>query len=80
MKNSTYAMSLTGLQIVLKCLLFLRDTLWKQFFNGLDTTVFRYIPDSTTPPPKPLVIHVTPNFYDKIKGGQHVIERAISEL
>jgi len=45
-------------------------------FNGLDTTIFRYIPDRTTPHKRPLVIHVTPNFYDKIKGGQHVIETA----
>ena len=43
-------------------------------FNGLDTTIFRYIPNSATPKARPLVIHVTSNFYDKIKGGQHVIE------
>ena len=42
----------------------------------MDTTIFRYIPDRTTPHKRPLVIHVTPNFYDKIKGGQHVIETA----
>lgn len=43
-------------------------------FNGLDTTIFRYLPDSKTPHKRPRVIHVTPNFFDKIKGGQHVIE------
>ena len=43
-------------------------------FNGLDTNTFRYIPDNVSPKARSVVIHVTPNFYDKIKGGQHVIE------
>lgn len=45
-------------------------------FNGLDTNTFHYISNNTPSNERPIVIHVTPNFYDKIKGGQHVIEMA----
>lgn len=43
-------------------------------FNGLNTNVFHYMPNDKPPNARSTVIHVTPNFYDKIKGGQHVIE------
>lgn len=46
-------------------------------FNGLDTEIFRYTKkadDKQERSNRPLVIHVTPNFYDQIKGGQYVIE------
>ena len=43
-------------------------------FNGLDTNIFRCVQDVATPKTRPIVIHVTPNFYDKIKGGRHIIE------
>lgn len=50
--------------------------------NGLDTTVFRGQPDAValrqryTPRGEKLVLHVTPHFQNRIKGGQHVLALA----
>lgn len=49
--------------------------------NGVDVEVFQYSDASTLRVQmglnnKKVVVHVTPNFYSAIKGGQHVIEMA----
>lgn len=49
--------------------------------NGLNTDVFHYADPSRLRKKlgmegKKIVVHVTPNFYNIIKGGQHVIEMA----
>ncbi len=49
--------------------------------NGLDTNVFSYTPTEDLRKDlgigtEKVVVHITPNFYDGIKGGQHVIEMA----
>ena len=45
-------------------------------FNGLNTDVFRYKEPEHDSKRKLRVIHVTPGFGDKIKGGEHVLEMA----
>ena len=60
---------------------FFRNAPVKTVLNGIDTAVY-YRRDATElrnrlmPEGNPIVIHVTANFYDCIKGGQHVIEMA----
>lgn len=51
----------------------------KTVFNGLDTSVFHYREVSKEKllcGDRPSVVHVTPGFSDKIKGGKHVLEMA----
>ena len=44
-------------------------------FNGLNTDDFCYRGlDIVEENKRPLIVHVTPNFYDKIKGGAHVLK------
>ncbi|OUQ38428.1 hypothetical protein B5E67_05415 [Faecalibacterium sp. An122] len=46
-------------------------------YNGVDTEIFHYTGKKSCEQAgvkRPLIIHVTPNFYDKIKGGHYVIE------
>lgn len=44
-------------------------------FNGLSTNDFHYRETANKANRiRPLIVHVTPNFYDNIKGGKHVLE------
>lgn len=48
-------------------------------FNGLNTKIFYYresLRENICTEDKPIIVHVTPGFNDKIKGGKHVLEMA----